>query len=148
MLFDYNQPHRAQALDIAKAGCFTLEKFLVRIKNGQRCAQERSLLSSDSSAIPKRVGATEHLIQWGNKTVRCPTNRSFSCVDNDSRITGLTYSAGSTQLGNLTYGYDADGRVTSKNGTLAAIDLPWCFSKPNPRKREWSGRLAWKITSF
>jgi len=45
-------------------------------------------------------------------------------VDNDSRITGLTYSAGSTQLGNLTYGYDADGRVTSKNGTLAAISLP------------------------
>jgi len=69
-------------------------------------------------------------------------------VDNDSHITGLTYSAGSTQLGNLTYGYDADGRVTSKNGTLASIDLPWCFSKPNPRKREWSGRLAWKITSF
>ena len=45
-------------------------------------------------------------------------------VDNDSRITGLTYSAGSTQLGNLIYGYDADGRVTSKNGTLAAISLP------------------------
>src|SRR5208337_383854 len=45
-------------------------------------------------------------------------------VDNDSRITGLTYSAGSTQLGNLTYGYDADGRVTSKNGTLAATGLP------------------------
>jgi RHS repeat-associated protein len=45
-------------------------------------------------------------------------------VDNDSRITGLTYSAGTSQLGNLTYGYDADGRVTSKNGTLAAISLP------------------------
>ncbi|MGA9722039.1 MAG: RHS repeat-associated core domain-containing protein [Candidatus Binatus sp.] len=45
-------------------------------------------------------------------------------VDNDSQVTGLTYSAGSTQLGNLTYGYDADGRVTSKNGTLAAISLP------------------------
>src|SRR5208283_1097386 len=49
-------------------------------------------------------------------------------VDNDSRITGLTYSAGSTQLGNLTYGYDADGRVTSKNGTLAAIGLPTTVS--------------------
>ena len=45
-------------------------------------------------------------------------------VDNDSRITGLTYTAGSTQLGTLTYGYDADGRVTSKNGTLAVIALP------------------------
>src|SRR5208337_3626709 len=48
--------------------------------------------------------------------------------DNDSRITGLTYSAGSTQLGNMTYGYDADGRVTSKNGTLAAISLPTAVS--------------------
>ena len=45
-------------------------------------------------------------------------------VDNDSRITGLTYGAGSSQLGNLTYGYDADGRVTSKAGTLAATSLP------------------------
>ena len=45
-------------------------------------------------------------------------------VDNDSRITGLTYGAGSSQLGNLTYGYDADGRVTSKGGTLAATNLP------------------------
>ena len=26
-------------------------------------------------------------------------------VDNDSHITGLTYSAGNSQLGNLTYGY-------------------------------------------
>src|SRR5208283_3528407 len=48
--------------------------------------------------------------------------------DNDSRITGLTYSAGGSQLGNLTYGYDADGRVTSKNGTLAAIGLPTSVS--------------------
>lgn len=45
-------------------------------------------------------------------------------VDNDSRVTGLTYSAESTQLGTLIYGYDADGRVTSKSGTLAAINLP------------------------
>ncbi|MGB6553287.1 MAG: hypothetical protein WBE78_07340, partial [Candidatus Binataceae bacterium] len=49
-------------------------------------------------------------------------------VDNDSRITGLTYSAGNSQLGTLTYGYDADGRVTSKNGTLAAINLPTAVS--------------------
>ena len=45
-------------------------------------------------------------------------------VDNDSRITGLTYSAGSSQLGNLTYGYDANGRVTNKGGSLAATGLP------------------------
>jgi hypothetical protein len=44
--------------------------------------------------------------------------------DEDSRVTGLTYSAGSSLLGTLAHGYDADGRVTSKNGTLAAIGLP------------------------
>ncbi|MGA9724026.1 MAG: RHS repeat-associated core domain-containing protein, partial [Candidatus Binatus sp.] len=48
--------------------------------------------------------------------------------DSDSRITGLTYSAGSSQLGNLTYGYDADGRVITKGGTLAAIALPTSVS--------------------
>jgi YD repeat-containing protein len=49
-------------------------------------------------------------------------------VDNDSRITGLTYSTGISQLGNLTYGYDPDGRVTSKGGTLAATGLPTSVS--------------------
>ena len=49
-------------------------------------------------------------------------------ADSDSRITGLTYRVGSTQLGNLAYGYDADGRVTSKSGTLAAIVLPTAVS--------------------
>ena len=51
--------------------------------------------------------------------------------DNDSRVTGLTYSAGSSQLGNLSYGYDADGRVTSKGGTLAATGLPNSVSGNN-----------------
>jgi RHS repeat-associated protein len=49
-------------------------------------------------------------------------------VDSDSHITGLTYSEGNSQLGNLTYGYDADGRVTSKGGTLAATGLPTSVS--------------------
>jgi RHS repeat-associated protein len=49
-------------------------------------------------------------------------------VDGDSRITGLTYSVGSSQLGNLTYAYDADGRVMSKGGTLAATSLPTSVS--------------------
>ncbi len=44
--------------------------------------------------------------------------------DNDSHVAGLTYSMGSTQLGNLTYGYDADGRVTSKGGSLALTAMP------------------------
>lgn len=49
-------------------------------------------------------------------------------VDNDSRITGLSYGAGGSQLGNLSYGYDADGRVISKGGTLAATGVPTSVS--------------------
>jgi YD repeat-containing protein len=44
--------------------------------------------------------------------------------DNDSRVSGITYTAGSTQLGNLTYAYDAAGRRTSSGGSLAAVTLP------------------------
>ena len=44
--------------------------------------------------------------------------------DQGSRVTAITFSAGGSQLGNLSYGYDADGRVTSKGGTLAATGLP------------------------
>jgi hypothetical protein len=39
-------------------------------------------------------------------------------------VTGITYSPGGTQLGNLTYTYDADGRVTSKDGTMASTGMP------------------------
>ena len=45
-----------------------------------------------------------------------------------SHITGLTYAMGSTQLGNLTYTYDADGRATAKGGSLAAVNLPTAVS--------------------
>ncbi len=40
------------------------------------------------------------------------------------RVTGLAYSANRTQLGNLTYAYDADGRRTAAGGSLAAVTLP------------------------
>ncbi|HVA39585.1 MAG TPA: RHS repeat domain-containing protein, partial [Candidatus Binataceae bacterium] len=36
--------------------------------------------------------------------------------DSDSRVNGITYTAGSTQLGNLSYSYDADGRRTAAGG--------------------------------
>ena len=49
-------------------------------------------------------------------------------IDSGSHITALTYSAGVSQLGNLIYGYDADGRVTSKAGSLAASSLPTAVS--------------------
>ena len=48
--------------------------------------------------------------------------------DNDSHITGLNYAMGGTQLGNLTYVYDADGRVSTKGGSLAAVTLPAAVS--------------------
>ncbi len=44
--------------------------------------------------------------------------------DSDSRIAAIAYSNGSGPLGNLTYGYDADGRVVSKGGSLASIVMP------------------------
>jgi len=62
-------------------------------------------------------------------TLTLPNNVTVAYTyDNDSRVTGMTYSAGSTQLGNLTYAYDADGRRTSKGGSLAAVTLPSAVS--------------------
>jgi YD repeat-containing protein len=48
--------------------------------------------------------------------------------DNDSRVSEITYSAGSTQLGNLTYSYNANGRRTTMGGTLAATGMPAAVS--------------------
>ncbi len=44
--------------------------------------------------------------------------------DSDSHVTGMTWSLGTTQLGNLSYAYDADGRVTVKGGSFAQVNLP------------------------
>src|SRR5260370_24592157 len=44
--------------------------------------------------------------------------------DNDSHVTGISYSAGSTQLGKLVYSYDANGRRGTMGGSLAAANLP------------------------
>ena len=50
--------------------------------------------------------------------------------DNDSRIISITYGSGGTcssppsNLGNLTYTYDAAGRRLSMGGSLAAVTLP------------------------
>ncbi len=48
--------------------------------------------------------------------------------DSDSRVAGMTYSAGGNQLGNLTYSYDADGRVVAKGGSMASTGLPAAVS--------------------
>ena len=44
--------------------------------------------------------------------------------DSDSRIAGITYSNASGLLGNLTYSYDAMGRVLNKGGSFASIVMP------------------------
>ena len=44
--------------------------------------------------------------------------------DNDSRITGITYTLGTTAVGSLTYQYDAAGRRTQMGGSLAATGFP------------------------
>jgi hypothetical protein len=44
-------------------------------------------------------------------------------VRRGSRITGLTYSPGGTNLGNLAYTYDADGERIATAGSLAAVTL-------------------------
>ena len=44
--------------------------------------------------------------------------------DSNSRVTRLTYTSNGSQLGNLTYAYDAAGRVIDKGGSLAATGLP------------------------
>ena len=44
--------------------------------------------------------------------------------DNASQLTGLTYAKGSNTLGNLTYGYDLNGRRTNIGGSLATTNLP------------------------
>lgn len=44
--------------------------------------------------------------------------------DHAGQTSGISYHDGSRVLGNLSYGYDADGRVTSQSGTWARTNLP------------------------
>ncbi len=50
--------------------------------------------------------------------------------DNDSRVTSITFGTGGScssppsNLGNLTYTYDSNGRRTATAGSLAAVSLP------------------------
>ena len=53
-------------------------------------------------------------------------------VDNDSHITGLTYSAGNSQLGNLTYGY-----------VCQAISEGMAILTPDQLIRQYPVRTIW-----
>ncbi|QAU24389.1 DUF2778 domain-containing protein [Dyella sp. M7H15-1] len=66
--------------------------------------------------------------------------------DTASELTGLTYTQGNgTPLGNLTYGYDADGRIISKGGSFATDVLPTATTQPatfdlNDRETNFNGQ--------
>jgi hypothetical protein len=44
--------------------------------------------------------------------------------DRDSHVTSLTSKNGTRTLGTLTYGYGSDGRRTTMEGSLAAVNVP------------------------
>ena len=44
--------------------------------------------------------------------------------DPDSNVNSVTYKNGTTTLGTLTYGYDADDRKISAGGSFARTNLP------------------------
>ncbi len=78
-------------------------------------------------------GSTSVAFQYDNANRRIQLTLPNGIVaaytyDQDSRVTGITWTLGSTQVGNLTYSYDADGRVTSKGGSFDQINLPQAVS--------------------
>ena len=44
--------------------------------------------------------------------------------DNANELTGLTYTLGTSTVGTMTYGYDGDGRIVTRGGTLDVTNLP------------------------
>jgi RHS repeat-associated protein len=64
--------------------------------------------------------------------------------DASSNFTSLSYSSiGSGSLGNLTYAYDANGRVSQTGGSLAAVNIPSAVSgatyNPGNQLATWKG---------
>jgi RHS repeat-associated protein len=51
--------------------------------------------------------------------------------DNASQLSGITYASGSTVLGNLTHGYDLNGRRLKVGGSYARTNLPNAVSATN-----------------
>ena len=59
--------------------------------------------------------------------MRTGTNGCY-VYDTASRLTSIVYTQGATTIGDLSYTYDANGRRTSVNGTLAQVNLPTAVS--------------------
>jgi RHS repeat-associated protein len=51
-----------------------------------------------------------------------------SSYDAANELAGITYALGSTTLGSLSYGYDADGRATTMGGSWARTGIPAAVS--------------------
>jgi RHS repeat-associated protein len=74
--------------------------------------------------------------------------------DHDSRVTSITYGTGGScssppsNLGNLTYTYDADGRRTAVGGSLAVVNLPNNVTSPSYNADNALTRFAGKTLSY
>ena len=64
--------------------------------------------------------------------------------DDDSRLTGLTYKLGMTNLGTLTYGYDVNGQRTTRERYLRA-DSSACRAGVSHLRRRESSRDFWRV---
>jgi RHS repeat-associated protein len=51
--------------------------------------------------------------------------------DLDSHVSGMTWTLNGSQIGDLEYSYDADGRVSQKTGSMEQPGLPWTGSMGN-----------------
>jgi len=82
--------------------------------------------------------ANEDCINGGSWT------RTKYGYDNANQLMGLTYKLGSTTVGSLTYGYDNDGRIVTRGGTLDVTNLPAAVTSTaydaNNRLTNWGAK--------
>lgn len=106
---------------------------------GYDCADELIAMSTNLSVLPN-CSPSNNVVNGNNSTqvgfyYNSDGMPQWTQVDGiltsfvrdaDERITSESYSAPSVQYsyGNLTYGYDPDGNLTDKGGSLAAVNLP------------------------
>jgi YD repeat-containing protein len=111
----------------------------VTVKYGYDCADELIGMSNNGSAIPSC--SPSNYVPNGSNTTQAGFYYDLDGMpqwtqvdgiltsfvrDADERIISESYSAPAVEYsyGNLTYGYDPDGNLTDKGGSLATINLP------------------------
>ena len=111
----------------------------VTVKYGYDCADELIGMSNNGSAIPSC--SPSNYVPNGSNTTQAAFYYDLDGMpqwtqvdeiltsfvrDADERIISESYSAPAVEYsyGNLTYGYDPDGNLTDKGGSLATINLP------------------------